>query len=39
MGVLGSAIIVLALAAEPNPVITIPYVTDIARFFGRDQNS
>ncbi|MFC1409033.1 DUF3017 domain-containing protein [Streptacidiphilus sp. N1-12] len=38
MGVLGSAIIVLALAAEPDPVITIPYVTDIARFFGRDQN-
>jgi hypothetical protein len=38
MGVLGVAIVVLALAAEPDPVITLPWVTDIARFFGRDQN-
>jgi Protein of unknown function (DUF3017) len=37
MGLLGVAIIVLALASEPNPVITIPFVTDIARFFGRAQ--
>jgi len=38
MGVLGVAIVVLALASEPNAVITIPWVTDIARFIGHDQN-
>jgi hypothetical protein len=38
MGVLGVAIVVLALASEPDPVITIPWVTDIARFIGHDQN-
>lgn len=37
MGVLGVAIVVLALASEPNPVITLPFVNDIARFFGRAQ--
>lgn len=37
MGVLGAAIVVLALASEPNPVITLPFVNDIARFFGRAQ--
>jgi hypothetical protein len=35
--VLGVAIVVLALASEPNPVITLPFVNDIARFFGRAQ--
>lgn len=38
MGVLGVAIVVLALAASPDPVITLPWVTDIARFFGRDAD-
>ena len=35
MGVLGVAIILLALASEPDPVITLPLVNDIARFLGR----
>ena len=38
MGVLGVAIVVLALASEPNPVISIPFVSDVARFFGRGQS-
>jgi hypothetical protein len=38
MGVLGVAIIVLALASEPDPVITIPWVTDIARFIGHGSD-
>ncbi|MFC1417067.1 DUF3017 domain-containing protein [Streptacidiphilus cavernicola] len=37
MGVLGAAIVLLALASEPGAVITLPWATDIARFFGRDQ--
>ncbi|QMU79245.1 DUF3017 domain-containing protein [Streptacidiphilus sp. PB12-B1b] len=35
MGVLGVAIILLALASEPDPVITLPFVNEIARFLGR----
>ena len=38
MGGLGVAIVLLALASEPGAVITLPWVTDIARFFGRDQD-
>jgi uncharacterized membrane protein YjjP (DUF1212 family) len=37
MGVLGTAIIVLALASEPDPVITLPFVNDISRFLGIDS--
>jgi len=35
MGVLGVAIVLLALASEPNPVITIRFINDIARMLGR----
>jgi hypothetical protein len=33
--VLGVAIVLLALASEPNPVITIRFINDIARMLGR----
>lgn len=35
MGVLGTAIILLALASEPDPVITLPFVNEIAGWLGR----
>jgi hypothetical protein len=35
MGVLGIAIILLALASEPDPVITLPFVNEISHFLGR----
>ena len=35
MGVLGVLIILLALASEPDPVITLPLVNDIAGWLGR----
>ncbi len=35
MGVLGIAIILLALASEPDPVITLPFVNEIAGWLGR----
>ena len=35
MGVLGTAIILLALASEPDPVITLPFVNEIAGWVGR----
>jgi hypothetical protein len=37
MWVLGVAIVVLALASEPSPVIQLPFIPDIAHFFGRTQ--
>ena len=36
MGILGIAIILLALASEPNPLITLPLLPKIAGFFGRN---
>jgi Protein of unknown function (DUF3017) len=35
MGVLGVAIVLLALASEPDPVITLPLVNEIAGWLGR----
>ena len=35
MGLLGVAIILLALASEPDPVITLPLVNEIAGWLGR----
>ena len=35
-GILGIAIILLALASEPNPLITLPFLSRIAGLFGRN---
>ncbi|WP_370148608.1 DUF3017 domain-containing protein [Streptacidiphilus sp. EB129] len=37
MWVLGLAIVVLALASEPDPVISLPFVPEISHFFGGGQ--
>lgn len=34
MGVLGLAIVLLALAAQPNPVFTVPLLSDLTSFLG-----